>query len=189
MFLYSVLNIHWKDWCWSWSSYTLATWWKKLTHWKRLWYWKRLKAGGEGDDRRWDGWMALLTWWTWFWASSRELVMDRKIWRAAVHGVAKSQTWLSDWTELIVLFGGSSSDLIWLLEGYKVLVSSTLCDKFRVACWWRTVMTIPMKMKSLSTASTILNLELTMFLALQAISICPQLVENKWSLAVRSHIP
>ena len=36
-----------------------------LTHLKRLWCWKRLKAGGEGDDRRWDGWMASPTLWTW----------------------------------------------------------------------------------------------------------------------------
>ena len=33
-------------------------------------YWERLKAGGEGDNRRWDGWMASLTQWTWVWASS-----------------------------------------------------------------------------------------------------------------------
>ena len=42
-----------------------------LTHWKRPWFWKRLKAGGEGDDRGWDGWMASLTQWTWVWAGSR----------------------------------------------------------------------------------------------------------------------
>ena len=44
----STLNIHWKDWCWSSSSNTLATWYKELTHQKRPWYWERLKAGGEG---------------------------------------------------------------------------------------------------------------------------------------------
>ena len=43
----------------------------RQTHWKRPWYWERLKAGGEGDDRGWDGWMASLTPWTWVWASSR----------------------------------------------------------------------------------------------------------------------
>ena len=32
--------------------------------------WERLNAGGEGDDRGWDGWMASPTWWTWVWASS-----------------------------------------------------------------------------------------------------------------------
>ena len=48
-----VLNIHWKDWCWSWNSNTLATWCKELTHLKRPWCWERLKAKGEGG-RRWD---------------------------------------------------------------------------------------------------------------------------------------
>ena len=38
---------------------------EKLTHWKRPWCWERSKAGGEGDDRGWDGWMASLTQWTW----------------------------------------------------------------------------------------------------------------------------
>ena len=60
----------WKDWCWSWNSNTLVTWCKELTHWKRPWCWERLKAGGEGDDRGWDGWMASPTQWTWVWASS-----------------------------------------------------------------------------------------------------------------------
>ena len=40
----------------------LATWCEELTHWKRSWSWERLKAGGEGDNRVWDGWMASPTW-------------------------------------------------------------------------------------------------------------------------------
>ena len=48
----------------------LATWWKELTHWKRSWCWERLKAGGEGNDRGWDGWMAPTTQWTWVWVGS-----------------------------------------------------------------------------------------------------------------------
>ena len=42
-----------------------------LTYWKRPWCWERLKAGGEGDDRGWDVWMASLTRWTWVWGNSR----------------------------------------------------------------------------------------------------------------------
>jgi len=41
------------------------------THWKRLWCWEGLRAGGEGDDRGWDGRMASLTRWTWVWVNSR----------------------------------------------------------------------------------------------------------------------
>ena len=54
-----------------WSSNTLATWCEELSHWKRPWCWERLKAGGEGDDRGWDGWMASPTRWTWVQESSR----------------------------------------------------------------------------------------------------------------------
>ena len=43
---------------------------EELTHWKRLWCWEGLGAGGEGDDRGWDGWMASLTQWTWVWVNS-----------------------------------------------------------------------------------------------------------------------
>ena len=66
----SVLNIHWKDGCRSWNSNTKATWWEGLIPWKRPWCWERLKAGGEGNNRGWDGWMASLTQWTWIWVIS-----------------------------------------------------------------------------------------------------------------------
>ena len=65
----SVLNIHWKDWCWSWNSDTLTTWCEELTHLKRPWCWERLKAGGEGADRGWDVWMASPTRQTWVWVN------------------------------------------------------------------------------------------------------------------------
>ena len=87
----SPLNIHWKDWCWNWSSKMSATWCEKPVQW-RPWCWERLKAGGEGDDRDWDGWMATPTQWTWVWVNSGSWWWTREAWRAAVHGVAKSDT-------------------------------------------------------------------------------------------------
>ena len=54
--------------CYKWHYFvlffTLATWCEELTHWKRPRCWKRLKAGGEGDNRGWDSWMASPTRWT-----------------------------------------------------------------------------------------------------------------------------
>ena len=63
------LNTHWKDWCWSLSANTLATWCEELIHLKRPWWWERLRAGGEGNGRGWDGWMISLTQRTWVWAN------------------------------------------------------------------------------------------------------------------------
>ena len=73
--------------------HTLTTWCEELTHWKRPWCWERLKAGGEGDDRGWDGWMASPTWWTWVWASSRSR------WWTGKPGVLLSMGSQSDMTE------------------------------------------------------------------------------------------
>ena len=67
----SILNIHWKDWCLRWNSNILTTWFEELTHLKKPWFWERLEAGGEGDDRGWDGWTASPTQWTRVWVSSR----------------------------------------------------------------------------------------------------------------------
>ena len=88
----------WKDWCGSWNSNTLATWCEELTHLKRPWCWERLRAGGEGDNTVWDGWMASLTQWTWVWVNSRSW------WRTGSPGVLRfmgSQRVRHDWaTEL-----------------------------------------------------------------------------------------
>ena len=48
----------------------LATSCEELTHWKRPWCGEGLRAGGEGDNRGWDGWMASLTRWAWVWINS-----------------------------------------------------------------------------------------------------------------------
>ena len=66
----SALGFLWKERCWSWNSSTLTTSCEELIHWRRLCCWEGLEAGGEGEDRGWDGWMASLTWWTWVWVSS-----------------------------------------------------------------------------------------------------------------------
>ena len=80
------------------SSNTLATYCEESTHWKRPWCWERLKAGGEGDNRGWDDRMASPTR-SRSWNKLQEIVKDREAHVLhAVHGVAKSRTWLSHWT-------------------------------------------------------------------------------------------
>ena len=66
------------------------------------WCWI-LKAGVEVDDGGWDGWMVSLTQWAWVWANSGRQWRDRGAWCATVHGVAKSQTQLRNWTSTTVV--------------------------------------------------------------------------------------
>ena len=70
------------------------------------WCWERLKAGGKGDDRGWDGWMASPTQWTWVWVNSGNWWWTRR------PGVLQSMgsqrvrhNWVTEvkWTEYLIL--------------------------------------------------------------------------------------
>ena len=104
----SVLDVHWKDWCWGWNSKTLATSCEELTHWKRPWCWEGLRAGGEGDNRGWDGWMASLTRWAWVWVNSGSLwwtgrpgVLRFMGLQSVGHDWATELNWNCMWVKLI----------------------------------------------------------------------------------------
>ena len=81
----------------------LVTWCEELTPLKRLWCWEKLKAGGEGYEREWDGWMASLTWWPWVWASSRSWWWTGKPGMLLSMGHKVSEmTELLNWTEPMI---------------------------------------------------------------------------------------
>ena len=60
----------------------------------------KIESGRRRHNRGWDGWMASPTQWTWVWVNSGSWWWTREAWHAVVHEVTKSQTRLSNWTEL-----------------------------------------------------------------------------------------
>ena len=94
-----VLNIHGKDWCWSWNSNTLATWCEELTHLKRPWCWERLKAGREGDNRGWN--VCWPTRWAWVWVNSGSWWWTRRPGLLRSMGLQRvGHDWVIELTEL-----------------------------------------------------------------------------------------
>ena len=84
-----------------------GTWFEEPTHQKRPWCWERLKAGGEGDDKGWDGWIASLTQWTWVWANSGRWW---RTWKPGVLQSMGSQRVGHDWATCPPLFTGPTLD-------------------------------------------------------------------------------
>ena len=126
-----IAYIHWKDWCWSWNSNTLATSCEELTHLKRPWCWER-KVGREGDDRGRDGWMASLTWWTWIWVSSRNWWWTGGLeysnpWGRKELDITERLNWLTDWNLAL-------EPALWWM--------TTEHDYYRLRCKWRIMVSV-----------------------------------------------
>ena len=101
----------------------------ELTHWKRLWCWEGLGAGGEGDDRGWDGWMASLTWWTWvsvnsgsWWWTGRPGMLQFMGSQRVGHDWATLLNWYIQW------------DIIWAFEKKEILQYVTTWMNLETLC-------------------------------------------------------
>ena len=108
----------------------MATSCEELTHWKRLWCWEGLGAGGEGDNRGWDGWMASLTQWTWIWVNSGCW------WWTGKPGVLGSQRVRHDWaTELnwrMCLSDFQKKNIGILILSLSQMILCSLTDRHRL---------------------------------------------------------
>ena len=92
----SVLNIHWKDLYWSWSTNTLATCCEEPNHWKKTWFLGKTESGRRRGQQRTICLYGVINSVDMSLSKVQELEKDREAWCATVPGVAKSQTWLSD---------------------------------------------------------------------------------------------
>ena len=95
-------------------SGTLATSCEELTRWKRLWCWEGLGAGGEGDDRGWDVWMASLTRWMWVWVKSGSWWWTGRPGVLPFMGLQRvGHDWVTELKTMRWSFNGGNSAFIW----------------------------------------------------------------------------
>ena len=87
-----------------WDALSKNTSCEELIHWKRPWCWEGLGAGGEGDDRGWDGWMASPTRWAWVWVNPGSLWWTGRpgvLWFMGLQGVGHDWgtelNWSKNW--------------------------------------------------------------------------------------------
>ena len=132
----STLNIHWKDWCWSWSSNSLATWCEELIHLKRLWFWKRLRAGEELGNRGWDGWITSLAQWTWVEKTPGD-GEDREGWHGCSPWSYKKSYILRDWTTTNNSFINMVNYIGWCFNKCtQVWFTYLKIINFKCMVWW-----------------------------------------------------
>ena len=118
----------------------------------RLWCWEGLGAGGEGDDRGWDGWMTSLTQWTWVWVNSGSWWWTGRPGMLQFMWLQESDTteWLN-WIELLVLtmemkgyekarnqelHGIGSANWMWVHHTSNSETEKSTCEIFREHCSW-----------------------------------------------------
>ena len=117
----------------------MATSCEELTHWKRLWCWEGLGAGGEGDDRGWDGWMASLTRWMWVWVNSRSWWWTGRPGMLQFMGSQRvGYHWVTElnWTEL--------THFNHLMTYFNLITSVKLCNLFFVVLCFLLIYAFPL---------------------------------------------
>ena len=105
---------------------------RRAESWEKTWWWEILKAGGEGDDREWNGWMASLTQWTGTWVNSQRWWWTGKPGMLQLMG-SQSQTWLRDWTTTTTL------SLKQYVVKCSLIIRNHIVESIILTMWWYTI--------------------------------------------------